>query len=182
VRRSGYTSRNPRFPGRCRRSKPNWAVNCLSAPAASVCVRRTVGTRWPRRRRALLASYETTIVEVRRLLRGESKQLRIGSVGSAAHDYLNPALARLRQTYPAARLQLLDLSPGEQITALRRGEIDVALTDQGAELLSLDFFTRKLAVVSSVVLSPTSHPLASQRTIRIAQLKNETFASQRLID
>ncbi len=126
---------------------------------------------------ALLATYEGTIVEVRRLLRGESEQLRIGYVGSAAHDYLNPALARLRQTYPSARLQLLDLSPGEQITALRRGEIDVALTDQGAELLSLDFFTRKLAVVPSVVILPTSHPLASQKTIRIAQLKNETFVN-----
>ena len=68
---------------------------------------------------ALLASYEGTIVEVRRLLRGESEQLRIGYVGSAAHDYLHPALARLRQTHPTARLQLLDLSPGEQITALR---------------------------------------------------------------
>jgi DNA-binding transcriptional LysR family regulator len=39
---------------------------------------------------------------VRRLLRGESEQLRIGYVGSAADDYLNPALAKLRQTYPAA--------------------------------------------------------------------------------
>jgi len=52
---------------------------------------------------ALLASYEGTIVEVRRLLRGESEQLRIGYVGSAAHDYLNPALTGLRQTNPAAR-------------------------------------------------------------------------------
>jgi DNA-binding transcriptional LysR family regulator len=51
---------------------------------------------------ALLASFEGTIVEVRRLLRGESEQLRIGYVGSAADDYLNPALAKLRQTYPAA--------------------------------------------------------------------------------
>ena len=126
---------------------------------------------------ALLASYEGTIVEVRRLLRGECEQLRIGYVGSAAHDYLSPALARLRQTCPVVRLQLLDLSPGEQITALRRGEIDVALTDQGAELLSLDFYTRKLAAVSSVVILPKSHPLASQRTIRIAQLKNETFVN-----
>jgi DNA-binding transcriptional LysR family regulator len=32
---------------------------------------------------ALLASYEGTIVEARRLLRGESEQLRIGYVGSA---------------------------------------------------------------------------------------------------
>ena len=126
---------------------------------------------------ALLASYEDTIIKVRRLLRGESEQLRIGYVDSAAHDYLHPALARLRQTCPAARLQLLDLSPGEQIAALRRGEIDVALTDQGAELLSLDFFTRKLTAVSSVVILRTSHPLASQRTIRIAQLKNETFVN-----
>jgi hypothetical protein len=63
------------------------------------------------------------------------------------------------------------LSPGEQNTSLRRGEIDVALTDQGAELLSLDFFARKLAAVSSVVILATSHPLASKRSIRIAQLR-----------
>jgi len=126
---------------------------------------------------ALLASFEGTMVEVRRLLRGESDQLRIGYIGSAARDYLHPALARLRQTHPQTMLQLLDLSPGEQITALRRGEIDVALTDQGAELLSLDFFTRKLATVSSVVILPTSHPLALQKAVRIAQLKNETFVN-----
>jgi len=126
---------------------------------------------------ALLASFEGTMVEVRRLLRGESDQLRIGYIGSAARDYLHPALARLRQAHPQTMLQLLDLSPGEQITALRRGEIDVALTDQGAELLSLDFFTRKLATVSSVVILPTSHPLALQKAVRIAQLKNETFVN-----
>ena len=126
---------------------------------------------------ALLASYEAAMMEVRRLLRGESGHLRIGYVGSAAHDYLNPALARLRQACPAAKLKLLDLSPGEQIAALRRGEIDVALTDQGTELLSLDFFTRKLATIPSVVILPASHPLARQKTLRIAQLKNETFVN-----
>ena len=75
--------------------------NCLSAPAPA-CVRRMVGT-LAAKAGALLASYEGTIVEVRRLLRGESEQLRIGYVGSAAHDYLNPALTGLRQTNPAAR-------------------------------------------------------------------------------
>src|ERR1700704_3622909 len=63
---------------------------------------------------ALLASYQGTMVEVRRLLRDESEELRIGYVGSAAHDYVNPALAKLRATHPAAKLHLLDLSPGEQ--------------------------------------------------------------------
>src|ERR1700759_4324166 len=38
-----------------------------------------------------LDRYETALMEVRRLLRGQSEQLNIGYVGSAAQDYLDPA-------------------------------------------------------------------------------------------
>jgi hypothetical protein len=41
--------------------------------------------------------------------------------------------------------------------ALRRGEIDVALIYLGIELLSRDFYTRKLATVPSVGVLPLSH-------------------------
>jgi DNA-binding transcriptional LysR family regulator len=63
------------------------------------------------------------------------------------------------------------------MTLIPPSAMTMAPTMKGAELLSLDFFTRKVASVSSVVILPTSHPLASQRTIRIVQLKNETFVN-----
>jgi acetolactate decarboxylase len=37
-----------------------------------------------------------------------------------------------------------DLSPGEQIEALRKGEIDLALIGQEGALLSSEFYIRKL--------------------------------------
>ena len=123
----------------------------------------------------LLADYDATMADVRRLVRGESERLRIGYVASAVEEYLGPGLAALRRVYPKVKVKMLDLTPGEQISALRKGEIDLALTHHGADLLSRDFYTRKLASVPSLVVLPANHPLVSKRQISISQLKNETF-------
>src|SRR5262245_17247266 len=123
----------------------------------------------------LLAQYDSTMAEVRRLVRGESDRLRIGYVASAVQEYLGPALAALRLAHPKVRVKMLDLTPGEQITALRRGEIDLALTHHGTDLLSRDFYTRKLASVPSLVVLPANHSLASKKQVSISQLKNEAF-------
>jgi DNA-binding transcriptional LysR family regulator len=76
---------------------------------------------------AVLAGYDAAIAEARRLARGQRDLLRIGYLGSAAQEFLNPALAELRRTQPEVRIKLLDLSPGQQIAALRKGEIDLGL-------------------------------------------------------
>jgi len=125
--------------------------------------------------RSLLADYDLVMAEVRRLVRGESDRLRIGYVASAVQEYLGPALAVLRRTYPKAKIKMLDQTPGEMIIALRRGEIDLALTGHGVDLLSRDFYTHKLASVPSLVALPLEHRLASQKQISISQLKNESF-------
>lgn len=79
---------------------------------------------------AVLASYDRAIMEVRRTVRGEQEVIRIGYMPSAAKDYLSPALRRLRARHPDIAVKLLDLSPGEQIAALRASEIEVGLTDE----------------------------------------------------
>jgi DNA-binding transcriptional LysR family regulator len=58
---------------------------------------------------------------------------------------------------------------------LRRGEIDVAMIDQGGELMGREFYTRKLTVVRSLVALPAGHPLAKRPQVRLAELKDETF-------
>ena len=103
--------------------------------------------------------------------------MRIGYLASAYEEYLALPLKRLCQLHPRIKVKLFDLFPGEQITALRRGEIDVALTQEIGDLLGRDFYARELAVTESIVCLPVGHPLASRKQVKIAELKNETFVS-----
>jgi DNA-binding transcriptional LysR family regulator len=127
------------------------------------------------RAKTLLADYDSTMAEVRRLNRGESERLRIGYIASAVQEYLGPALAVLRRAYPRLKVKMLDQTPGEMIIALRQGKIDLALTLHGIDLLSRDFRARKLATVRSVVALPVSHRFATERQVSLSQLKGETF-------
>ena len=124
---------------------------------------------------ALLGNYDSVMLEVRRLARGQSEEIRIGYLASAFEEYLEPALKKLHKAHPRTKVKLLDLFPGEQITALRNGEIDIGLTLETGALLGRDFYTRKLAADKSVVFLPRGHPLASRKELRLAELKNETF-------
>ena len=127
------------------------------------------------RAKPLLADYDSTMAEVRRLNRGESEPLRIGYIASAFQQYLGPALVVVRRTYPRLKVKMLDQTPGEMIIALRQGKIDLALTLHGVDLLSRDFYVRKLATVGSLVALPLSHRFATERQVSLSQLKGETF-------
>src|SRR5260370_11534391 len=115
------------------------------------------------------------MVEIRGLVRGQSEEIRIGYLASAFEEYLAPALKKLRKVHPRTKVKLLDLFPGEQITALRNGEIDIGLTLETGALLGRDFYTRKLAADKSVAFLPRGHPLASRTALRLDQLSNESF-------
>jgi DNA-binding transcriptional LysR family regulator len=127
------------------------------------------------RAKTLLADYDSTMTEVRRLVRGESERLRIGYIASAVQEYVGPALAVLRRAYPRLKVKMLDQTPGEMIIAVRQGKIDLALTLHGIDLLSRDFYARKLATVRSLVALPVSHRFANERQVSLSQLKGETF-------
>lgn len=123
----------------------------------------------------VLTGYDRAVTEVRRIIRGEQNIIRIGYMPSAAKEYLAPALKQVREKHPDSVLKLLDLSPGEQIAALRAGEIDVGMTEESAEILAREFYTRVLTSLPSVVALPEQHPLRKQNSVHLAQLKNEVF-------
>jgi len=125
--------------------------------------------------RKVIADYDSTFSELRRLARGERDQLRIGYLASAAQIYLNPALLALRKAHPKIEIKLLDLSPGEQLTALREGQIDIAVIGQEGCVAEKDFYTRKLVTLPVLAALPADHPLANRMQIDLAELKNEHF-------
>ncbi len=125
----------------------------------------------------VLADYDAAIADARRLARGQRDLLRIGYLGSAAQTFLDPALAALRHAHPEVKVKLLDLSPGEQIAGLRKGELDLAITGQEGSFASSEFYTRRLATLPVIAVMPDDHPLARRKKIQLQDLRNERFLS-----
>ena len=127
------------------------------------------------RMNSVLSGYDRAVMEVRRTIRGEQNILRIGYLPSAAKEFLEAALKRLQAEHADVAVKLLDLSPGEQISALRAGEIDVGVTDESAAVLAKECYIRVLGAIPSVVILPARHPRRKQGAVQLAQLKNEVF-------
>jgi DNA-binding transcriptional LysR family regulator len=127
----------------------------------------------------LLTRFDTCVSEVRRLARGQTDLIRIGYLGSASQIFLDPALAALKKSTPEAKARLLDLTPGEQITALRAGEIDLGIIGPEGATLTTEFYTRTLATLPMLAGLPEEHPLAARKTLALADLRGQTFISAR---
>ena len=123
--------------------------------------------------RPVVARADIVVSEVRKLTRGQSASLRIGYLMSAAGEYLNPALAALRRARPETKVRLVDLSPGEQLAALRRGELDVVVLGNINGAIAREFFVRRIATLPVVVALPETHALAGSEDIALADLRRE---------
>ena len=123
----------------------------------------------------VVGKFDSVIDDARKSARGQSAKLRVGYLVSAAAQYLHPALAALRSAHPEVKVSLLDLSPGEQINALRKGEIDLALLANARSILAREFFLRRIATVKVFVALPADHVLAKQPSVRLTDLRKELF-------
>src|SRR5260221_6116251 len=103
----------------------------------------TGGQALAKRMEAVLASYDVAMSETRRALRGEADQARIAYLATAPQQHLRGLLRKVRRTPPDTDLKLVNLSPGEQIIALRAVDIDIGITLYSGELAS-EFYMRKL--------------------------------------
>jgi DNA-binding transcriptional LysR family regulator len=80
---------------------------------------------------------------------------------AVADQYLNGPLREVRRSHPETVLKLVGLLPGQQIIALRAGEIDNGITNESGELLAGEFYTRELAEEGSYIALPERHRLGS---------------------
>lgn len=125
----------------------------------------------------VLEAADRALSETRRLAQGQRHELRIGYLLSAAQAYMDPALLTLRKSHPEVAVQLRELSPGEQISELRKGTLDVALVGQEGMVLRADFYTRCLASYPAVAVLPADHPRAGETSLSLADLREERFIS-----
>ena len=125
--------------------------------------------------RPVVAKADIVLADARKLARGQSASVRIGYITSAAGQYLNPALVAFRRSHPQTKVHLVDLSPGAQIAALRRGELDMVVLGNINAAIPREFFVRRIATFPVRVALPETHPLAGSDEVELTDLRKEMF-------
>ncbi|MGB0372723.1 MAG: LysR substrate-binding domain-containing protein [Opitutales bacterium] len=125
----------------------------------------------------IVDDFEAAWKELQAAGRGQTQRLRVGYLGLSAARYLNPALSALREAFPDLKLELLDLTPVEQIEALESGRLDVAMVGQEAKTICDQYHTISFARLSLNAAVPLGHRLASKTEARLIELKGERFVS-----
>ncbi|MER6984629.1 LysR family substrate-binding domain-containing protein, partial [Streptomyces carpinensis] len=98
----------------------------------------------------------------------------IGFAGSLALTVLPGLLRTFRQRFPGVHLDIREMTTAPQIAALHDKTIDIGLLrEPPADEAELGF--RTVLSEPFVAVLPTTHPLAVQRTVRLAQLSDSPF-------
>ena len=138
-------------------------------PAGEVLVRHT------ERILAQLAEADEELLDVAAQARG---RLRIGSFATAAGTVVPRAVAAFRKLRPAIEVDISLLEPEESIPAVRRGDIEIAITEEGG--FDGDIDTSGLEVEHLLddhmwVSLPADHALATRRAIELSELRDEDW-------
>jgi DNA-binding transcriptional LysR family regulator len=127
--------------------------------------------------RPVVTNFDSIAAAAHEIAAGRSGTVRVGYLLSATTEFLNPVLAAMRRARPDAKVTLFDLTPAEQIDALRHGKIDLGLIGPSGALLSREFYTRRLTAYPVFVGMAEEHPLAKNDSLRLKDLRNEEILS-----
>ena len=109
--------------------------------------------------------------------KGRKTTLRIGFIPTALPGLLSEGLRAFHRTQPDVCIQITEMPPGQQIMALRRGDLDLALPGAASAKVKAEFFTRSLRTTPLAMVVPSDHPFAQKRSVELAEFANDTFLS-----
>jgi DNA-binding transcriptional LysR family regulator len=120
----------------------------------------------------LLSSAERAVETVLRSARGEDLELRVGFLSSLANEVMPPVVSLFASAQPSVELQTADLAIADLVAGVRGGTLDAAVTRPP---LVDDLHSDLLGSEGVVIALPTAHPLARRRTLRLAELADESW-------
>lgn len=125
------------------------------------------------RAQALLAMAETarlTVAEVAQLRRG---RLTVATIPSISGCWLPDVIRRFRQMHPFIELALAEESSQKVADLVERGTAEIGFLQLPASRDAFD--VHELIREPFVALVPAHHTLAGKKSIRLAQLREESF-------
>lgn len=119
----------------------------------------------------ILDQVEQASISARLASTGREGELRIGFSGSVQD--LIPTLRQYRELYPQVGIVLYQMNSTLQIEALNESRIDLAVLSVPAHHPKIETFP--LRKVQFMAVLPENHHLVTKRSLRLEDLKEETF-------
>jgi DNA-binding transcriptional LysR family regulator len=138
------------------------------------------GVRLTREGSAILASVQRFMEHAQRLQiavddarRGRSDIVTIGAINSALFDIM-PRLMRIaRERFPHLSVSMVEMKSADALTAVRSGEIDIALARLDDHVSALE--VRPIIADHLVLALPATHPLTKKSRVGLAELADESL-------
>jgi len=106
----------------------------------------------------------------------EPKQkLVVGYIAPALASVLTPALRRFSQGTHPAEVVLKEISPAQQIKALREGRIDLGLIGNPCPEVEREFLVTILSRIPLQAVLPDNHLLALRKCVGLSKLEGDEF-------
>ena len=123
--------------------------------------------------RSILEQVDLLVITAHRAGRGETGRLTVGYYTSLSAGNLRATLIEYAQRFPDIRLNMIESSKAGLVTALRNGNIDLAIVTGELPFAN----SRSMALWSERILIalPEVHPLAVKETIHWTDLRGETL-------
>lgn len=129
-----------------------------------------------------LLSYARQILdlsnEATRLLRNQPAQvpaITIGFITSSLGSFFGAALKSIRDAYPDIMVNIHELSPADQVKALHKNQIDIALIGNPCGSILDEFDTTVLFEMALEAVLPVGHRLAKKNRLSLKELENDDF-------
>lgn len=166
----------------------------VSQPAMSRLIRDLedeLGTPLFKRERfglALTPPGETFLIYARRILDLSNEAIRvlrqqpartaviaIGFISSSLGSFFGAALKSIRETHPDLTVKIHELSPAEQLKALHKGQIDIALIGNPCGAVHDEYETCVLFEMPLEAVLPAGHRLAGRKRLSLKELEKDDF-------
>ena len=124
---------------------------------------------------AQLAHAQAELTEIASDARG---RLRLAAFATAAGTIVSRAVSEFRQLRPGVQVDLQLMDPPQAIPALRRGELDLVITEEGGFESDIPLDGLGVERLMDDVLYaalPADHPLATRRAIALTDLCEEEW-------
>jgi DNA-binding transcriptional LysR family regulator len=126
----------------------------------------------------ILAQLADAQAELSEIASSARSRLRIASFVTAAGTIVPLAVSQFRHQRPGVKVELHLMDPPQSIPALRRGDVDLVITEEGGFEADPDLSGLGIERLMDDVLYaalPVDHPLATRRAIALSDLTHDDF-------
>ncbi|MGL5509505.1 MAG: LysR family transcriptional regulator [Microcoleaceae cyanobacterium] len=123
----------------------------------------------------ILHRSDISVQNIKNHYTNKDQSLVIGYIPTILQSFLSQILQSFGFAYPQIAVSFREMSPSDQVKALRDGKINIAFMGNPPDDLEAEFMVKCIKKVPIVAVLSNQHSLADQSSINLAELASEKF-------